>query len=234
MRGFACNARYAVRKAGYITLLTYGMSLGFIVYFRILGLAEYFSASDMFIKYLRFSVYMGITYIIIFTAIHMGTDFYQQLSCGSTRNCAAIGMVLIAAMTSLMQFAINTVLSLAAAVILPEIAVEPQSLLQMLISFLLAIGIGTIAGVITFLFGKIGYVISVFVGCFSIGLLFAGEYNVENVNDELLYFFLLKRIMGTAVDMNLVYGILLFAEVVLIVVSGALLVYVTRRAEVRV
>lgn len=235
MRGFERNVRYAVRRAGEIAAITYGCSLLLNLYFFLLpNAAEIHSLTDVVLQYLSYSVFLGSVMIIFYAAVGAGTYFHMMLACGSTRKCAAAGIVTMAGAAALMHIVIFAVLALIAAALFPEAGINLEFVLQAVVSYLLAVGVGVIAGAVVSRFGKIGYYLIVGVTSLFMGVAYG--YLMGRIGGfvTVFPFALLRLFLGESADMVRVYWCALSAAVVLIVLGSALLLRVTRRTEVRI
>lgn len=237
MRGLERNVKLAARSAGKVTLVTYGVSILLILWFCFLNLLEFTTISDAMISYLNFSTIMGGIYLIVYMGTNMTTDFQRALAYGSTRKCAALGMISFAGLMAMMQIAVNTVLYLLAGFAFSKVTFDTYVLMEMLVNYLLAIGVGILAGVVVMRFGKIGYYIALYsIMIVTIIITTFGYMRIDHGGEVNLSPFLntLGFLLGMSEHMGVAYLAALIVGVALFVLAGSLLVHVTKETEVRV
>lgn len=226
MKGFDRNVRYSLWWTKKMLLYTYGGSIFLIAWFWLIGTLEIKSVSDIFTAYISMSVYMGTLLILIYTSVNMGTSFYQEISYGCTRKCAAIGIMFGNLFTAFFQSVINLISLFAIHMILGEPMPDMFTILCCACVYVFIIAVSPFAGLAVLFWGRIGYytVVLAMIGVGS-GIIGAGMFILNETGDNIVKYF---------VQSHLIVAAALIILMLLIVMVTFIFVHITRKVEVRI
>jgi hypothetical protein len=228
MKGFERNVRFSLMWVRRITFYTYIAAFALVLWFRFLDVASINSVSDFILSYMRMAVGLGSIYIFLYTAINVSTVLHQEVSYGSTRKGAAVGMILTNLMAIAAQLIINGILYAAGALIDGKSFMGVGAVLFVLNIYLILAAIAPLASVAVFKLGKIGYYVIVVGACFIMGGLAGFLIGGISSGDEYYMELFLTKFLSVPINLAV-----MAAAVVCIVLTGELLVFVTRNMEVK-
>jgi hypothetical protein len=228
MKGFERNVRFSLMWVRRISFYTYIAAFALVLWFWFLDVSSVNSVSDFILNYIGMSASLGAIYIFLYTAINVSTVLHQEVSYGSTRKGAAVGMILTNLMTIAAQLIINGLLYVAATLIGGKSFMGAGMVLFVVNIYLILAAIAPLASIAVFKLGKIGYYVIVVGACFIMGG-FAG-FLIGGINSGAEFYVSLFFTKFLSVPINLA---VMAAAVVCIALTGALLVFVTRNMEVK-
>lgn len=170
MRGFDRNIKYTARTALWVSCIAYLVAVPLVVWVYIVrGDDILISAQSLIYTFIDMAVSMGAMLIFIYSAVNSVNIFPLLVSCGSTRKCAALGMVMFNVFCFVLQMVVNGILYGISNIVFNQNASLTDAMSNMLIVYLVCSALGYISGLLTLKLGRIGYTISVGLGCLLYG-----------------------------------------------------------------